>query len=421
MTGNFKTIPIIDLSLSTSAITKPRFLSQLQDAIVNVGFFYLKTHRVPEHVQQGLLDQTIKFFDLTADKKQEVDIINSKHFLGYIGQEATLSKSTADRREIYTVRKQIISASILLYLTMRSFLDRYGSGCTRPRRATISQFAWSKSSVFSCPFNLPNNQLFLTCPHDQWPEESDLPQFRQMMQGYRQEICQLADDFKILIAEALDLEPTAFMNLFDDPPDNRLVLAKYSPPPPSSDNDALFQGIGTHKDSSFLTFLLLGTPHPGLEVQNKSGTWISVPPVPNTLVVNIGRQLEALTQGICKATTHRVSFSRQNFLDKNGNPLGPRYTFPLFQSLRLDLTLEDTLLKIPPHIADMIKGKEVTSDATNVSQEVFKEGVGAGAFHVRALRNRWVTEKWYPGLLDEIKRTRKRIRNTSRPGVSSIY
>lgn len=232
------------------------------------------------------------------------------------------------------------------------------------------------------------------------------------MQSYRQEICQLADDFKILIAEALDLDPDAFMKLFDNPPDNRLVLAKSEPPPPSSDDETLFQGIGTHKDSSFLTFLFLGTAHPGLEVQNKSGTWISVPPVPDTLVVNIGRQLEALTQGVCKATTHRVSFNKQDFLDKDGNPLGPRYTFPLFQSLRLDLALEDTSIKIPSHIADMVKDVEVISDATNVSQEIFKEGMGAGAFHIRALRNRWVTEKWYPGLLDEIKRTRKRIRNS---------
>lgn len=113
MTGNFTSIPIVDFSLSTSSTTKPRFLSELRDAIVNVGFFYLKRHPIPEHAQQGLLDQTIKFFDLPAEKKQEVDIINSKHFLGYVGPETTLSKSTADRREIYTVSKQITSASVV--------------------------------------------------------------------------------------------------------------------------------------------------------------------------------------------------------------------------------------------------------------------------------------------------------------------
>ena len=252
--------------------------------------------------------------------------------------------------------------------------------------------------------------MFLTS-HEQWPDESDLPQFRQTVQDYLQETGRLADDFKTLIAEALELEPAAFVELFDDPPDNRLVLAKYPPPPPSSDDETHFQGIGTHKDSGFLTFLFLGTAHAGLVVQNRYGDWISVPPKPDTLVVNIGRQLEALTDGVCKATTHCVSFNRRDFLDEDGNSLGPRYTFPLFQSLKLDLKVQDTSVKIPQHIVEMVTDGEVISDATNVTQEVFKEGIGAGAFHGRALRNRWVTEKWYPGLLDEVKRTRKRIRN----------
>ena len=103
MVGDFTSIPIVDFSLSTSSTTKPRFLSELREAIVTVGFFYLKAHPISEHAQKGLLDQTVKFFDLPTEKKQEVDIINSKHFLGYIGQDATLSKSTADRRETYTV------------------------------------------------------------------------------------------------------------------------------------------------------------------------------------------------------------------------------------------------------------------------------------------------------------------------------
>lgn len=119
MAGDFSSIPTIDFALSTSSATRPQFLSELRDAILNVGFFYLKTQPIPEHVQQGLLDQAIKFFDLPAEKKQEVDIINSKHFLGYIGQEATLSKSTADRREIYTVNTfhtDVLSLS-QIYLT----------------------------------------------------------------------------------------------------------------------------------------------------------------------------------------------------------------------------------------------------------------------------------------------------------------
>lgn len=131
MTDNFTSIPIIDFSLSTSSATKPIFLSELRDAILKVGFFYLKTHPIPEDVQQGLLAQTAQFFDLPPEKKEEVDIINSKHFLGYIGQEATKSKSTNDRRETYTVCILITSVSVLARSNCTFFLDWYGSTCTR--------------------------------------------------------------------------------------------------------------------------------------------------------------------------------------------------------------------------------------------------------------------------------------------------
>lgn len=56
-----------------------------------------------------------------------------------------------------------------------------------------------------------------------------------------------------------------------------------------------FQGGGPHKDGLFLTYLLQGTGHSSLEVQNKVDEWIAAPPIPGTLVVNIGRSLGAIT------------------------------------------------------------------------------------------------------------------------------
>ena len=40
----------------------------------------------------------------------------------------------------------------------------------------------------------------------------------------------------------------------------------------------------------------------------ESGTWISAPIFPNTVLVNVGLTLEGMTDGLCKANIHRVVF-----------------------------------------------------------------------------------------------------------------
>jgi isopenicillin N synthase-like dioxygenase len=101
---SFTAIPVLDYSKSTSATTKPEFLADLRHAIVNVGFFYLIHHPVDPAVVQNLVDKTRELFDLPLEKKLEIEMINSKHFLGYsrLGAETTARK--ADYREQFDVR-----------------------------------------------------------------------------------------------------------------------------------------------------------------------------------------------------------------------------------------------------------------------------------------------------------------------------
>jgi len=44
----------------------------------------------------------------------------------------------------------------------------------------------------------------------------------------------------------------------------------------------------------------------GLEVLNKTGEWVSAPPLPGTMVINIGDLLERWTDGRLPSTKHRV-------------------------------------------------------------------------------------------------------------------
>ena len=83
MNGDFSKVPVLDYSLALSPDTKPQFLSELRNALVRVGFFYLSNHSIPEKVQQEAIDQSNAFFDLPLEKKLEIETLHSKHFLGY--------------------------------------------------------------------------------------------------------------------------------------------------------------------------------------------------------------------------------------------------------------------------------------------------------------------------------------------------
>ncbi|GAB1216562.1 hypothetical protein ATERTT37_005778 [Aspergillus terreus] len=352
---SFTAIPVLDYSKSTSATTKPEFLADLRHAIVNVGFFYLIHHPVDPAVVQNLVDKTRELFDLPLEKKLEIEMINSKHFLGYsrLGAETTARK--ADYREQFDFATEL-------------------------------------------PAPGPDEPLYRNiCGPNQWPDERAIPGFRHTLETYLGAVAPLADEFQILIAEALSLHPEALQQFFDVPSRHKMKLIKYPPPPASS--TAQTQGVGPHKDSEFLTFLLQATPHPGLEVQNKSGEWIPAPPMDGSLVVNIGRALEALTGGVCTATTHRVSLAPHNFVDAQGSSLGPRFSIPVFQGISLDLSAENISLDIPPHIRNLVRDEKVRSDAEATFNRMFRGRIGEGTLIHRVTSHQDVGRRWYPELL----------------------
>ena len=74
----------------------------------------------------------------------------------------------------------------------------------------------------------------------------------------------------------------------------------YPPSPPRDEG----WGVGEHTDYGLLT-LLAQDDSGGLQVAVPEG-WIDAPPVPGTLVCNIGDMLDRLTGGWYNSTPHRV-------------------------------------------------------------------------------------------------------------------
>ncbi|CVL02661.1 related to flavonol synthase-like protein [Fusarium mangiferae] len=289
---DFTQIPIIDISSPT-----PQTLSNLHTALTDVGFLYISNHSVPTSTITSLINILPDLFSLPPEAKQEIALENSPHFLGYsaAGTETTAGKS--DLREQVELATELERApdGAPLYDGLRG----------------------------------PN----------QWP--SGLPELKGVVTRYIDELTLLGERFLRLVARALDLPDDIFFSYLSD--QHRLKLVHYPASATSS------QGVGPHKDSSgWWTFLLQASPQVnGLQVLNKSGSWIDVPAIPDTFVVNIGQAFEVVTNGVCKATTHRVL-----------SPPKERFSVPFFQGVRRDLTREEAMTSLKEHFDRWGKGKE---------------------------------------------------------------
>lgn len=127
------------------------------------------------------------------------------------------------------------------------------------------------------------------------------------MGGYLARIDDLAQRFVRLVAECLSLPSDTFDGFKGNM--SRLKFVKYPQAPENS------QGVGPHKDSAGLFTFLSQDNTGGLQVLNKNGDWIDVPPIEGSLVVNIQQGFEAITGGICAATTHRVIVCPETLAD----------------------------------------------------------------------------------------------------------
>jgi isopenicillin N synthase-like dioxygenase len=95
----FRRIPLLDFSLTRDPGTKQEFLQSLRNAIINVGFFYVKNTTVSTEIQENLVKKGIELFDLPLDEKLKIEMVNSKHFLGYVRLGTEITAMKPDHRE----------------------------------------------------------------------------------------------------------------------------------------------------------------------------------------------------------------------------------------------------------------------------------------------------------------------------------
>ena len=119
------------------------------------------------------------------------------------------------------------------------------------------------------------------------------------------------------------------------PASTALRLIHYPPTPADRPED--LYGANEHTDYGFMT-LLVQDSIGGLQVQFSDGSWVAVPYIPDTYVVNIGDMLSRWTNGYFHSTPHRVL---------NASTQRDRYSIAYFFDPDLD-----TMISGLPNLAD---------------------------------------------------------------------
>jgi isopenicillin N synthase-like dioxygenase len=136
---------------------------------------------------------------------------------------------------------------------------------------------------------------------NRWPDDD--PEFKAALSAYYTAIGQCGQRFLRAVALSLGVSEAFFADKYDNPLQRTQCV--YYPPHPQTSEGELF-GVAPHTDYGCVT-LLWQDDVGGLEVQDLTGAWVPAPPIPGTLVVNIGDLLARWSNDRYRSNLHRVT------------------------------------------------------------------------------------------------------------------
>jgi len=272
---DFSEIPLIDLAplYGDDTQAKQQMAAELREACIDVGFFYVKNHRIPKTHLQGVRAQTEQFFALPEHVKTRYDIGQIKRHRGFVPVGALTAgpEEDPDQQEGYEIALELPDDD---------------------------------------PDYLAGSKLF---GPNVWPQE--LPEFQSLVYTYFESVFQLGVKLFGAFALALDLPEDYFSSVLSKPI-AQLRLLYY--PPVETTRPEPQMGIGAHTD--YECFTILWQTEPGLQLQNRNNEWIDAPPVEGTFLVNVGDMMMRWTNDLFRSTPHRVVTRTRK----------KRYSFPFF-------------------------------------------------------------------------------------------
>lgn len=125
------------------------------------------------------------------------------------------------------------------------------------------------------------------------------------MKEYRGELKKLAEKVMEIMDENLGLPKGHIKKAFNGgEEENAFLGTKVSHYPPCPNPEKVI-GLRAHTDAGGVIMLFQDDKVGGLQIL-KDGEWIDVQPIPNSIVINTGDQIEVLSNGRYKSVWHRV-------------------------------------------------------------------------------------------------------------------
>ncbi|XP_061351728.1 jasmonate-induced oxygenase 2-like [Gastrolobium bilobum] len=168
--------------------------------------------------------------------------------------------------------------------------------------------------------------------YNKWP--SLPPSCREVFDEYGRELVKLCGRLMKVMSINLGLEEDYLQNAFGGEDIGACLRVNFYPKCPKPE---LTLGLSSHSDPGGMTLLLPDDQVHGLQVR-RGDNWITVKPAPHAFVVNIGDQIQVLSNAIYKSVEHRVIV----------NPNKERVSLAFFYNPKSDIPIEPAKELVEP-------------------------------------------------------------------------
>jgi len=290
--GTLTEIPVIDIGPALDGSDLAGVARAVHVAATEIGFFYIKGHGIPEALMDQAFAVARDFFELPVAAKETVAVGTDQRGWMATGMSRLEGSTTYDLKEV---------------------------------------FFWGAEVAADDPDLLAGKPLVAI---NRWPSEA-FPRLEVELRPYYAAVCDVAKTVLSAIAVSLDV-PADFFTPRYERPLARGQLVYYPPSSAEHESEQRF-GVAPHTDFGVLT-MLLQDQSGGLQVRTKAGDWVEAPPIPGTLVCNIGDLLQRWSNDRFASTVHRV-------INRTANA---RYSIPVFFDPNTDTVVDPCDLGVGP-------------------------------------------------------------------------